>query len=156
MPSTPSERITAVADLARVMQQFADARRLLFRGQNVDEPLLPRIARIAPEKGISRIDLERIERRMRERVRKASVPFVRKHAPTTAWEWLSVAQHPGLPTRPLDRTGSALAGIWLAVSTEPKPGQSGVLWVLDVPEEDERSPTERDDPFALMQTFVFQ
>src|SRR5688572_7681080 len=110
MPSASSDRIMAVADLARLMQEFEGARRLLFRGQNVDEPLLPRIARIAQTKGISRIDLEQIERRMLERFRKESVPFVRGRTPTTWWEWLSVAQHQGLPTRLLDWTANALAG----------------------------------------------
>jgi hypothetical protein len=157
MPSAPSDRINAVADLARVMQEFSGARRLLFRGQNVDEPLLPRIVRIAQKKGISRIDLEQIERRMLERFRKESMPFVRGLAATTSWwEWLSVAQHQGLPTRLLDWTANALAGVWFAVSSDPKAGDNGVLWVLDVPQEYERSPTVDVDPFTFKQTFVFQ
>lgn len=148
--------IKSIADAADVMRRFSGARRLLFRGQCVDRPLLPRIARIAADKSIARAELERIERRMLERLRKESVPFIHGHTPANPWEWLSVAQHQGLPTRLLDWTANALAGIWFAVSTEPKPGERGVLWVLDVPEAFERTPTEDDDPFNLKQTFVFQ
>jgi len=42
------------------------------------------------------------------------------------------------------------------VSTDPKPGENGVLWVLNVSEAFEKTPTESDDPFGLKQTFVFQ
>lgn len=159
MPKTQysSDPITAVSDLARIMREFEGARRLLFRGQNVDQPLLPRIARIAQKKSISRDDLEKIERRMLERFRKECVPFIRGRAPTTPWEWLSIAQHQGLPTRLLDWTANALAGVWFAVSADPKADDAnGVLWVLNVPEQYERSPSDTDDPFAFKETFVFQ
>jgi hypothetical protein len=152
-----SDHIGAVADLAHVMQEFDGARRLLFRGQNVDEPLLPRIARIAQRKSISRDDLENIERRMLDRFRKECVPLIRGRAPTTPWEWLSIAQHQGLPTRLLDWTANALAGVWFAVAADPTADHAhGVLWVLNVPEQYERSPTEADDPFSFKETFVFQ
>jgi len=147
----------AVSDLARVVQEFGGARRLLFRGQNVDMPLLPRIARIAQKKSISRDDLEEIERRMLNRFRKECVPLIRGRAPTTPWELLSVAQHQGLPTRLLDWTANALAGVWFAVSADPVADDAhGVLWVMSVPERYERSPTEADDSFSFKETFVFQ
>jgi hypothetical protein len=157
MIDTSSDQIVAVSDLARFIQEFDGARRLLFRGQNVDKPLLPRIARIAQKKAISRDDLEAIERRMLDRFRKECVPLIRGRAPTTPWEWLSVAQHQGLPTRLLDWTANALAGVWFAVSADPSADDGhGVLWVMNVPEEYERSPTEADDPFSFKVTFVFQ
>jgi hypothetical protein len=154
---TSSGQIAAISDVADIMRHFDGARRLLFRGQNVDMPLLPRIARIAQAKSIARDDLEQIERRMLDRFRKECVPFIRGRAPANPWEWLSVAQHQGLPTRLLDWTASALAGVWFAVSADPKAaGGAGVLWVMNVPDEYERSPTEADDPFAFKETFVFQ
>ena len=77
------------------MRGFDGARRLLFRGQNVDLPLLPRIARIAQEKSISRDDLEQIERRMLERFRKECVPFIRGRVPDSPWELLSCSPTSG-------------------------------------------------------------
>ena len=70
---------------------------MLFRGQNVDKPLLPKIARLARESKIT--DIETIEQQMLERFRKESIPFLQGARPETVWDWLSIAQHQGLPTR---------------------------------------------------------
>lgn len=93
---------------------------------------------------------------MLDRLKKESIPLLRGLRPQNNWEWLSVAQHQGLPTRLLDWTANALAGLWFAVATDPDPGAQGVLWVLEVSQENERSPTGDEDIFALTRTFVFQ
>lgn len=149
-------QIEAVADLAKVVRRSKNTRRLLFRGQNVDKPLLPKLVRLAEEKSIPYKQLLKIERRMLDRLQKETVPFIRGRWPANTWEWLSVAQHQGMPTRLLDWTANALAGLWFAVSADPREGNHGALWVLDVSSENERSPTGREDVFALTRTFVFQ
>jgi hypothetical protein len=156
--STPvTTEIAAVSDLARVVRRSKNTRRLLFRGQNVDAPLLPKLVRIAEASSITREQFNKAERRMLERFQKESVPFFRGRPPANPWEWLSVAQHQGLPTRLLDWTANALAGLWFAVSADPpNGGVHGVLWVLDVSEENEKSPMGAEDIFNLKRTFVFQ
>jgi hypothetical protein len=148
--------IKAVSDLARVIRRSKNTQRLLFRGQNTDEPLLPKLVRIADETGITQEQFLKAERRMLDRFQKESLPFFRGRVPQNDWEWLSVAQHQGMPTRLLDWTANALAGLWFAVAANPPGGgKRGVLWALDVSEENERSPKGKDI-FNLARTFVFQ
>jgi len=149
-------QIDTVADLAKVVRRSKNTRRLLFRGQNIDKPLLPKLVRIAEEESIPYKQLLRVEQQMLDRLQKESVPFIRGRGPATLWEWLSVAQHQGMPTRLLDWTANALAGLWFAVSADPREGDHGVLWVLDVSAENERSPIVKEDVFDLKRTFVFQ
>lgn len=54
----------------------------------------------------------------------------------------------------LDRRRSG--GLWFVVASDlPNNGGDGVLWVLDVPPENETEPTGKDI-FALQRTYVFQ
>ena len=91
---------------------------------------------------------------MLERFRKESLPLLSGMRPQTDWEWLSVAQHQGMPTRLLDWTANALAGLWFAVASDDAP-DDGVLWVLDVEPANETQPTTKDI-FTLLRTYVFQ
>jgi hypothetical protein len=129
----------------------------LFRGQNADKPLLPRIARLAEKKGIPFADVTDIERKMLQRFRRESVPMLGTAGTITNWELLSIAQHQGMPTRLLDWTANALAGLWFAVSTDPPDKERhGVVWVLEVDPANEKTPKAGDDIFDLHRTYVFQ
>jgi len=62
-----------------------------------------------------------------------------------------------MPTRLLDWTANALAGLWFAVSTDPpEEDKHGAVWVLEVDPANEKTPAPSDDIFELRRTYVFQ
>jgi FRG domain len=151
-----SGEITSVGEIEAVVRSVKGTGRVLFRGQNVDKPLLPRIARVAEEKGLNHDEVFEIERRMVARFKRESAPLLGGLRPQSEWDWLSLAQHQGLPTRLLDWTANALAALWFAVASDPPIHENGVLWVLSVDPENEKSPSNNEDPFNLRRTYVFQ
>lgn len=146
--------ITSVEDVVRALKPKGGNPKLLFRGQNVDARLLPKIAR---NRSVGIEELGKLERQMLERFKREAHNFLPGPVPQTDWDWLSVAQHQGLPTRLLDWTANALAGLWFAVCDELADGtKHSVLWVLRVQQGHLKSPSPNQDIFKLRRTYVFQ
>ncbi len=99
----------------------------LYRGQNCDLPLLPKIGRY--KKSID--DLLEIELALIEEFEKRSIPFL-GFEPDNDWDFLACAQHFGLPTRLLDWSENPLIALWFAVANGESKSKNGVVWVLDV------------------------
>lgn len=145
--------IRSIADLSELVNSKAVSQRYLFRGQNVDRPLLPSIARRDNIKGPGLVE---IENKMLERLKKEAVPFL-KSPPSNDWGWLSIAQHQGMETRLLDWSASALTALWFAVSSDPPEGEGfGVLWIFKLSQDDVLSPDATADVFSLPRTLFFQ
>lgn len=130
---TRDETISSVGGFVSRLYETSTGKRRLFRGQNTRDCLLPRIMRLAKQKGISPGEINRIEQRMLDRFRRESIPML--HSRELAdWELLSIAQHWGMPTRLLDWTASPLAALWFGVCEDPRSNDDvGVVWVLDGP-----------------------
>jgi hypothetical protein len=140
--------------ISSLEETSADTLRL-FRGQNTDQCLLPRIMRLAKENKISPSKIDNVERRMLDRFRKECVPMLSVTKQLAPWELMSIAQHNGMPTRLLDWTANPLAGLWFAVASDPpKKKDRGVVWMLDRP--NERTFEQDDNIFALEKTCFFQ
>jgi hypothetical protein len=149
----------AVSDVPSFLSNIAEQKKsyrpdFIFRGQRTDKPLLPRLARIAPEGKL--LNLEKL---IFDEFRRMS----HAHAdidPKAKWDMLSLAQHHGLPTRLLDWTYSALAALWFAVEKEPKKNkgvaQNAVVFLLKTKPEDFINEESRESPFESPNTRIYR
>lgn len=126
---------------------------MLFRGQPLDKPLIPKIGRL---KFRNRKSVADNERKLFEEFKRLSIPYIRTTYPGNNWEWLALAQHHGLPTRLLDWSTNPLAALWFAVRSEPNGKEKGVVWVFITSENDIIEDVETTDPFCLKKTRLFK
>jgi FRG domain len=131
---------------------------LLFRGQEADYHLIPKLGR----KKIRGQSFKNLESLLFQEFRRTSSAF-KDFEPDDDWGPLAMAQHHGLPTRLLDWTQSGLAALWFAVRRPFKPFAPerrtgggakidehpyGVVWIL-CPELDDYLPNPpTESPFA--------
>ncbi|MBB2144634.1 FRG domain-containing protein [Pedobacter sp. LMG 31464] len=131
---------------------------LLFRGQTVDLPLIPKIGRLnLRKKTDSKIKTEKL---ILDEFRRGILPLS-EFKPENNWDLLALAQHHGLPTRLLDWSCSALIGLWFAVCKPPvinKYGKAlnGIVWVFAPTSTDYRTDTTTADPLNNNITKVFK
>ncbi len=97
---------------------------VIYRGQRHRWPLLPRAARpgIAYSAKLEIASLKELKLR--------SPLLLGSRCPESDIEWLSLAQHHGMPTRLLDWTENALAALWFAVHERPTGDENPVVWRL--------------------------
>lgn len=97
-----------------------------FRGQPSDYPLRSGLMRLGHPPG----KLPDFERYLFRNFRKyAHQAF---QAESSAWRWLSFAQHHGLPTRLLDWTFSPFVAMHFATSDLSRMAEDGVIWCVDL------------------------
>src|SRR5262249_51870066 len=130
---------------------------ILFRGQqDLNWRLIPQIGRKETRlKSKGQSEIGKVEARIFESFKRLSLPFLQT-MPESELDWLAIAQHHGLPTRLLDWTSNAMAGLWFVVRKAPEDRKPGVVWVLKPENEDFISGQLRKKPFEAPSTRVFR
>lgn len=121
----------------------------LYRGQNCDLPLLPKIGHI----GNPVTEILDIEATILNEFEKRCFQFL-GFEPDNEWDLITLAQHHGLPTRLLDWSENPLVALWFAVSHENKDKTDGVVWGFEVEDDHIVSDLEKN-PLETKKTKVF-
>jgi hypothetical protein len=150
-----SVEIESVEDYLKVIKQSKETniqsgnnQGFLFRGQTADHPLLSKICRLK-----ARGDLLQTERLLLQEFKRTNPLLIEQHRPMDDWDYLTLGQHFGLPTRLLDWSDNALTALWFATSnmrffTMPE-SDYAVVWILMPNEEDYNLDIEKVQPFDV-------
>jgi hypothetical protein len=128
----------------------------LFRGQTIDHPLIPKICRLKA-KG----ELLSIERLLLHEFKRTNPLLIEAHRPMDDWDYLTLGQHFGLPTRLLDWSNNALTALWFATaenfdSRETTVSAYAVVWILMAEAKDFDLNISNSEPFNVTETKIFR
>jgi hypothetical protein len=127
---------------------------ILYRGQENDWDLLPKIAR--PDYKTE--DVRKTEIKVMEDFEKLGYPYY-DNIKLNQWDRLALAQHHRLPTRLLDWTENPYIALWFAFINDykikDKIAGKRVVWTLII-EEDEVVKDQHDSPYDFKRTVVFR
>ena len=143
--------IVQVSQFIGELEKLADGEKSFYRGQPVDKPLLPSVARAT-----NQTNLEKLERSYLAEFRRRAAAFI-DVGRLNDWELLAVAQHNGAPTRLLDWSRNPLAALWFSVATLPTSSKAStpVVWRIAVSSNEMSASSGAECPFEIEQTKWF-
>jgi len=152
--------ITDIAEYLSVIQERTEQKTqagtdedLIFRGQIVDHPLVPKILRLTPK-----ANFIHTEKALFREFKRAN-PMLIDSFVVDDWDYLTLGQHFGLPTRLLDWSTNALTALWFATNLEPLRNQdsaNAIVWILSVKESNFVCEGEMHNPFEIPEIKIFR
>lgn len=128
----------------------------LFRGQSFDYPLIPKICRLK-----AKSDLLEAENLLLQEFKRTNPLLIEQHRPMDDWDYLTLGQHFGLPTRLLDWSNNALTALWFATAEsygtlEEQRSPYAVVWILMAEAKDFSLNISEVAPFDVKETKIFR
>jgi hypothetical protein len=150
------EEIKSVQEYLNVIKKYkreGDDNDFLFRGQSDDHPLIPKIGRLQP-----RGDLLTIERLLLQEFKRTNPLLIGGHQAYDDWDYLTLGQHYGLPTRLLDWSNNALTALWFATNKIAlnSASNAAIVWMLMTEDGDYNLNIENIHPFEIQETKIFR
>jgi hypothetical protein len=106
-------------------------------------------------------DLFEIDKLLLEEFKRTNPLLIEQHRPMDDWDFLTLGQHFGLPTRLLDWSNNALTALWFAtadtyVKIEEPNASYAVVWILMAEAKDFNLNIAEVAPFDVKETKIFR
>jgi FRG domain. len=141
--------INSVGEFVDFVTSLSLNGKIIFRGQVCDKPLIPVVGR----------DKERArffdnEEQIIETFKREAIPYV-DYRVDNDWQWLTIAQHNGVPTRLLDWSLNPLVALWFAVEYSIENPENRIVWAFYYDTDDRVDTKVFRTPFSIEKTFVY-
>ena len=144
--------VNQVADILNFINTRPNTVDSIFRGHRDHEwKLNPKLARHTS------ITIRKREKIVMNEFKRLSLPFI-SIQPRNEFDWLTLAQHHGLPTRLLDWTYNPLTALWFVVRKGADNGNDGSVWMFSPLLEDwqVQQQDSHDNPYSVSEIMIYR
>lgn len=140
----------SLSEYISLVEKHCDSDEWLFRGQQQDWPMIPKLARLIP-----RINHLADEKNMVTEFRRKLAEYI-SPMPSNDWDLLAIGQHHGLATRLLDWSLSPLVALFFAIEHGHETnGKNAVVYMYHFSKSDIVSNPAEISPFTPGRTLFY-